>query len=101
MKRISWIAGLAALALTACGVEPSAQTRPDPTSPTVSSEAGDVAFAPGALSLIPAATSCKPGAVRLCCPFPNGCSCPGTQDCLPNGVWDSCQGAGQRGQPCP
>jgi hypothetical protein len=44
---------------------------------------------------------CTPGQFRLCCPFAQGCSCPGDKECNANGQWGPCEGAGARGQPCP
>jgi hypothetical protein len=44
---------------------------------------------------------CTPGDSRLCCPFPQGCSCPGDQFCRADGTWSGCFGAGRAGQPCP
>jgi len=44
---------------------------------------------------------CTPGDERECCPYANGCSCPGDQTCGAGGTWEHCMGATQAGHVCP
>ncbi|HEX3765048.1 MAG TPA: hypothetical protein VHW23_40410 [Kofleriaceae bacterium] len=88
----TWIIGVGIALLSACAVEPTAPSPPEATSSSELTLSSD--------GVTPLA-ACTPGSVRLCCPFPQGCSCPGTQDCDSTGNWGFCEGAGPRGKPCP
>jgi hypothetical protein len=112
MKNASWMMGLFAIAmmvLVACGVEQETPSAPNEVNAVNAQEERGQTEAPLSDVRISALTgemdtlaTCSPvGSSRACCPFALGCSCLGIQDCLPNGMWSRCLGAGQAGQPCP
>jgi hypothetical protein len=103
MFRSSWILGLGAALLVACGVETSSVS--SQTSATDDVQTSSESTISSELEALPGdvqpAAVCTPGDDRLCCPFTQGCSCLGDQICNANGQWGACFGAGRRGQPCP
>ncbi len=118
MLRSIWILVLGiTMSLMACGVEPTQEGASEgaaseegaiiDTSNRVSAATDEeqagaemAHFTGEELSSTPMATCTSP-AWQLCCPYPQGCSCPGIQDCQPDGTWGQCMGMGQAGQPCP
>lgn len=102
LKSGAWLFAVCTSLLIACGVEAPPTEAVDPNTETVqhalSAPAGAEVVIPHVLHT--PGTACTPPAFALCCPFAQGCSCQGTQSCE-NGTWSSCDGAGQRGQPCP
>ena len=110
MRKHSWLWGFGAMLLVACGVvsEPTTASRVEEATTieatTIEAIQVEASAADPAALEFPGAEPravCSPGAARLCCPFPRGCSCRGVQVCGSNGEWGPCEGAGQAGQPCP
>ncbi len=95
----AWILG--AVFLCACATDVPTN-EPEPEATEVSSEVAVPAELTPTGGEARTLEACSPpGSFRLCCPFPRGCSCRGTQECLADGQWGSCDGAAPRGQPCP
>jgi hypothetical protein len=105
MRRSSWLLGLGAAFLMACGVasDPaSSQQELSIDQVQAAGEAPGVSSAAGVADSVTPHEACSPpGSVRDCCPFPDGCSCTGDQTCKANGMWGGCFGAGEHGHPCP
>lgn len=101
MIRSSWMLGMAFL--FACSVEPApvaSQSASSAGESVVSSElarAASSAEVPGPAQI---ADVCTPGSFRWCCPFPQGCTCPGEQFCEDDGQWDECYGPSPAPGPC-
>ncbi len=89
----TWIFSLGIALLSACAVEPV--TSSSSTTETTSSE--DLTLSPGDVQPL---AVCTPGSRQLCCPFPQGCSCRGLQQCSDSGVWGICEDATPKGQIC-
>jgi hypothetical protein len=100
MIRSSWVFG--AVLLFACGVQ-------SPVAPPSGAVAGESVVS-SALALPASAAAvagspqivetCTPGDSRFCCPFPQGCTCPGEQSCEDDGQWDECYGPSPKPGPC-
>ena len=101
MIRPSWVLGT--VFLFACGVEPApvaSQSGSFASESAASSELTRTAKSARMYSSAQIAEACTPGSSRFCCPFPQGCSCPGDQFCEENGEWDECYGPSPAPWPC-
>ncbi|HEU4730934.1 MAG TPA: hypothetical protein VFT22_23725 [Kofleriaceae bacterium] len=96
MSRFSLILALGTALLVARGFETPSLSSPQSAVPAPVSSQSEATPE----SVTPAG-ECTPGDDRLCCPFPQGCSCLGDQFCRADGTWSACFGAGRAGQPCP
>lgn len=94
---------LGTMFLFACGVE-SAPVAPQSASfagqSVASSELANTASSTNVPGAAQSAEVCTPGSSRFCCPFPQGCTCPGEQFCEDDGQWDECYGPSPAPGPC-
>lgn len=99
MIRFSWMVG--AVFLCACGVESAPVATQAPAGEAVASSAlaqtASAASVSGSAQILEV---CTPGESRFCCPFPQGCTCPGEQWCEEDGEWDECYGPSPAPGPC-
>jgi hypothetical protein len=101
MIRSSWMLGT--VFLFACGVQSApvaSQSGSFAGESVVSSELTRTASSPTVPGSAQLAEVCTPGSTRLCCPFPQGCTCPGEQFCEADGQWDECYGPSPAPGPC-
>lgn len=101
MIRSLWMLG--AVLLFACGVESSPQATPSASfasESAASSELASPASAAQSPGVAQSAAVCTPGTSQFCCPYPQGCTCPGEQFCEDDGTWDECYGPSPAPGPC-
>jgi hypothetical protein len=101
MIRSSWMLG--AVFLFACSVESApvaSQSSSFVGESVVSSELARPASSVSGPGSPQIAEVCTPGESRFCCPFPQGCTCPGDQFCEDDGQWDECYGPSPAPGPC-